>query len=667
MSPVPEPTGRTVYVTLGFARQRQVRRILELAGCPVRPGWPRAGDRIAVWGQSRHAARGQAIAARTNAGLIRVEDAFLRSVHPGRTGEPPLGLLIDRQGVHFDASAPSDLETLLASHPLDDPGLIRRATDAIARLRESHLSKYSACDPALACPDPGYVLVIDQTRGDASLRASQAGQDSFARMLAQARADHPGAPVVIKTHPETAAGHRSGHFGPGDAPLITDPISPWPLLQHARAVYTLSSQIGFEAILAGQRPVVFGRPFYAGWGLSDDRHPLPMPRRGRPLTAPQLFAAAMILYPVWYDPHGDRLCALEQVLALLEARSRAWREDRRGWVASGMRLWKRPMLQRMFGAQKRVRFGALPPTDGRRHMVWAGKAPPGGGPFTRIEDGFLRSRGLGAELVPALSLVADDLGIYYDPSHESRLERLIALRETLRPDQHQRAACLIRSICALGLSKYNLGHGTPDLPQGHRILGHRILVPGQVEDDASIRLGAGPVTTNLALLQAARDAHPEAVLLYKPHPDVESGLRPGAVAAEELARLGAHPLPKADPAQLLKHVDEVWTMTSLMGFEALLRGVPVTTLGAPFYAGWGLGRDLGPVPARRRARPSLEGLVHATLIDYPRYHDPQLNAPCPPEVILERLAGGDCPHPGALNRGLSKLQGLLASHARIWR
>ncbi|MDG1167696.1 MAG: capsular polysaccharide biosynthesis protein, partial [Sulfitobacter sp.] len=192
----------------------------------------------------------------------------------------------------------------------------------------------------------------------------------------------------------------------------------------------------------------------------------------------------------------------------------------------------------------------------------------------------------------------------------------------------------------------------------------RILVPGQVEDDASIRTGADAVRTNRALLEAARAAHPDAMILYKPHPDVEAGLRPGGVDAAGLADMVLH---HADPIAVLGHVDEVWTMTSLLGFEALLRGVAVTTLGVPFYAGWGLTRDLGDVPPRRRALPRLEGLVHATLIDYPRYRDPRTGLPCPVEVIVERLATGDIPRPGPANRLLSKLQGMFATQSHLWR
>ena len=667
-SPAEAPAPRRVfYYNAGFLRQRQVRRILHLSGYDLHLGRPTQADLIAVWGHSPYASRGEAMAAKTGAGLLRIEDAWLRSVHPGRDGEPPLGLVIDRSGIHFDPARPSDLETLLATHPLDDTALLNRARAGIARLQEADLSKYNAFDPAAPCPDPGYVLVLDQTRGDASVLHGGADTNTFREMLYFAQEDNPGARIVIKTHPETTAGHRQGYFSAKDATgritLCTDPLSPWALMSGATAVYTVSSGMGFEAIFAGHKPHVFGRPFYAGWGLTQDRHPLGLLRRGRALTRAQIFAAAMILYPRWYDPHHDRLCPLEDAIALLEARTRAWREDHRGWNASGMRLWKRAPLQRFFGAQgPKLRFIATPGVSrGSRVMVWAGAAPPDSTAI-RVEDGFLRSRGLGADLIPPLSLVCDDLGIYYDPTRESRLERLIAARADLRPDQQLRAEALIRRVTDLDLSKYNLGGALPDLPEGHRV-----LVPGQVEDDASIRLGAGETHTNLALLERVRRARPDAVLIYKPHPDVEAGLRAGAVPPEALARLANAVVHRADPAALLARVQEVWTMTSLLGFEALLRGVPVTTTGAPFYAGWGLTQDLGDVPERRKARPDIAGLVHAALIDYPRYVDPLTGEPCPVEVALTRLARGSLPHPGQINRLLAKLQGLFASQAHLWR
>lgn len=678
---------RLAFYSGGFLWQRRVRRILELAGHELLPLRAGAADGVVVWGGSPRAHRGETVAAARGLPLLRVEDAFLRSIHPGRRGEPPLGLMLDGLGVHFDAAAPSMLERLLASHPLDDTDLLRRARDGIARLRGGHLSKYNAFLPDDPVPPAGYVLVVDQTRGDASVRQGGATAATFAEMLTAARLDHPRARIVIRSHPETALGLRPGHYGPQDCDdrttIFSAPASPHHLLDGAVAVYSVSSQLGFEAILAGHRPQVFGQPFYAGWGLTEDRQPVP--RRRRKLTPSQLFAAAMILAPVWYDPCRDRLCRFEEALDQLEAEVRAWREDRAGHIATGMRLWKRPALQAFFGRHTALRFVAAPERAARLAarrqrplLIWAGQEPPDfapEGPSRRVEDGFLRSRGLGAALVPPQSLVADDLGIYYDPQRESRLERLIL--SPLPAGGAERAERLIRRLTEAGLSKYNLGTPPEDLPAGHRI-----LVPGQVEDDASIRLGCGRLRSNRALLEAVRSANPAAVILYKPHPDVEAGLRPGALEAQAVLAEGLadRVVTGADPAALITACAEVWTLTSLLGFEALLRGCPVTCLGVPFYAGWGLTRDLGgdhglPVPERRRRapdghplpRPTLLHLAHAALIGYPRYLDPVSRLPCPPEVVVERLASGLPPDRSAANRLLAKLQGAFASQSWLWR
>lgn len=416
---------------LGPGRQaRRIRRILALSGLPLRTGLPAKNAKVAVWGHAKHAWRGEWIAAQRGAKVLRLEDAFLRSLFPGRAGEPTLGLLIDHQGAHYDPATPSDIETLLATHPLDDHALLERARLGMARLKALQLSKYAAHDPDLRAPDPGYVLIVDQVRGDASL--SHGGLNGplsphlFREMLVQAQLDFPGARIMIRTHPETQHGYRTGHFTPEDAsaPHITflsDPVSSWELLEGAIAVYTVSSQLGFEAIFAGHKPRVYGLPFYAGWGLSDDQ--IPHPRRRRTLTRAQLFAAAMLLYPKWYDPCRDRLCRFEDALDQLEALTRAWREDRNGYAALNMRLWKRPHLQAFFGRWQKLHFAKAPRAN-QRALVWGMAAGPARA--IRIEDGFLRSRGLGAELTPPVSLVADDLGLYYDPSTPSRLEALIA-------------------------------------------------------------------------------------------------------------------------------------------------------------------------------------------------------------------------------------------------
>ncbi len=659
----PEKDRRLFVYNGGFLTQGRIRRILQLSGYSIHLGLPsEPTDAVAVWGNSPTAHRGEGVAEARDAPVVRVEDALLRSLFPGREGEPPLGLVIDHRAAHFDPSKPSDLEVLLATHPLDDTALLNRARVCIARLQEAHLSKYAAIPLDTPAPKPGYVVVIDQTEGDASVTASGADRARFLEMLYYAQEEHPGARILIKTHPETTAGHRTGYFRDEDLndriAFLTDPISPYSLFEGALGVYTVSSGLGFEAIFAGHKPRVFGQPFYAGWGLTTDAFEIQ--RRQRSLTRAQLFAAAMILYPSWYDPYRDELCRLEAVIDTLEAQARSWREDHKGWAAAGMSMWKRTHLQKFYGAYTPVLFNDAPlDISDRPQMIWAGKADIASPHLTHTEDGFLRSRGLGAALTPPLSLVTDDLGIYYDPARPSRLEKWIEARATLRLDQELRAARLIRDLVASGLSKYNTGTPAETLPEGHRI-----LVCGQVEDDASIRTGTSDVTTNQKLLDTVRAAHPDAALLFKPHPDVEAGLREGALTDPSVAD---YIVTGTDPASLLAQVQEVHTMTSLMGFEALLRGLPVTTYGAPFYAGWGLTTDKSDVPPRRRATPSLEGLVHAALIDYPRYFDPKTGQPCPVEVAMERLSQGDVPAPGLGNRLLSKLQGMFASKAHLWR
>lgn len=615
------------------------RRILELAGWDVGTGVPEDGDHVGIWGRSPTAWRGEAVAEWRDAPVVTVEDAFLRSVLPGRVrDEVPVGLSIDTTGVHFDGSEASDLETLLRTSPLDDTQLLNRARSAISQIKYWHLGKYSGCDPALGVPDPGYVVVIDQTEGDAALQG--AGRDAFAEMLMAAADEHPASEILIKTHPETVAGKRAGHFAddPGldRARILSEPVSPWTLFEGAVGVYTHSSTLGFEAIFAGHKPRVFGQPFYAGWGRTLDE--VPSARRGRELTRAQLFAAAMILYPTWYDPKSDRLCEIEDVIAILAARARAWREDRHGYVGLGMRRWKRPFFKRAFGSVTAMEFATSPQAAARKAaktdrkvIAWGTSQAPEGA--LRVEDGFLRSRGLGADLVAPLSLSVDRQGNYFDPSHRTDLDDLIAESVDLPVAEIERAERLVARILDAGLTKYNMDEETVQMVEGSS----NVLVIGQVEDDASVLRGAGTARTNLELLRAARAARPDARILWKPHPDVEAGLRKGAISKEDLNGLADVALDKIGALAAIDLADELWTITSTMGFEALLRGTPVTCTGMPFYAGWGLTHDLTPPPEHRGPGPRIIGLAHAALIGYPRYFDPETGEPMSPEQAVDYL------------------------------
>ena len=654
--------GKTRAFNGGFFTQRRLRRILELAGYPASLGWPKSDDHVAIWGNSPTAHRGLRIVEKTGAKPLFVEDAFLRSLFPARVkGEAPVGVLIDHVANHFDPTQISDLEQILKSDPLDNGHDLQRARDAIARIGAAKLSKYCAYQDDPKKPRGAYILILDQTRDDAAVRASGGNDALFSEMLYYAQENHPGHRIVIKTHPETNAGKRTGYFTDAHctSPYITlydGPASAWEMLENAVAVYTVSSTMGFEAILAGHKPHVFGKPFYAGWGLTQDYFPID--RRQRTLTHAQLFVGAMIQYPKWYDPITDALCPLETVLDALEAKSRAYQQDVSGWNAHNIRLWKRAHFKRIFGAYGGITYNGDDPK--RPTMTWGAQGTTK--TDFRVEDGFVRSRGLGAELVPALSLCLDQRGIYYDPTRASDLESLLQNGRELRRDQLIRVEKLIARLIKNNISKYNLTGTASNLPQGYRI-----LVPGQVEDDASIELGADKVRTNLDLLRSVRANHPDAIILYKPHPDVIAGLRKGHIDPETALEFCDQLLENANIADLLDQVDGVHTITSLTGFEALLRGRDVTTYGAPFYAGWGLTSDLGKTPARRQRQITVEELVHRTLIDYPRYWDPATKSITTVEGILHRLETDGLPRPAPFYRVLSKVQGLFASADPFWR
>lgn len=282
-----------------------------------------------------------------------------------------------------------------------------------------------------------------------------------------------------------------------------------------------------------------------------------------------------------------------------------------------------------FGPQSRMVVWGSGESDDVR-----GLAERHGVPIWRMEDGFLRSVGLGAERYTPASLVLDRTGIYYNPQTPSDLEVLLS-EGRFAPGDLERARRLRESIVAAALSKYNVGDRNtrlPRIPEGRTA----VLVPGQVQDDASIRLGCVDLRSNLELLRATRERRPDAFIIFKPHPDVVSGNRRGAVSAADAQRYADVVVDDAPLPACLSLVHEVHTLTSLVGFEALMRGLRVSTYGLPFYAGWGLTKDRH-THARRTRSLQLDELVYATLVRYPLYLDPATLRESSPEEVVRNL------------------------------
>jgi capsular polysaccharide export protein len=599
---------------------------------------------LLAWGNKPSGRIAERLARQRKLPIWRCEDGFLRSLGMGGDG-PPLSVVLDDLGIYYDATRPSRLEALIAA-PLHGASRLRAA--ALRELwRRERLSKYNGAAESPA-PDDPFVLVVDQTAGDLSIRGGLADAASFAAMLQAARREHAHCRIVLRLHPEVVRGRRRGHFSATDLAdpgllISADGGHPAALLQKAEAVYVVTSQLGFEALLWGKPVYCFGMPFYAGWGLSHDALIAP-PRREGGSDLERLIHAALIDYPRYLDPHRGVPCEPERLMAVIGLQQRRRRELPERIEAFGFKPWKQPILRR-FLAGSRVRFRRRNTTPSERAeavAIWGRQpgrgvarrlAAPQAPALLHVEDGFLRSVGLGANLIAPVSWVIDRSGMYYDAGGPSDLETLLA-QHAFSNAERQRADALRQRLLTAAITKYNLQASVWRRPAAARRV---VLVVGQVEGDASIRLGSPDLHTNRQLLAAVRNTEPDAWLLYKPHPDVVAGLRQGNPAAVDAAGLCDELVVEAAMEPLYASVDAVHVLTSLAGFEALLRGREVHTWGLPFYAGWGLTNDRLSC-ARRSRKLTLDELVHASLIAYPRYVSRRSGLFIEAEEAIEELA-----------------------------
>lgn len=585
------------------------------------------------------------------------EPGFLRmaGLPEGRS----LSYVVDGVGTYYDATAPSELEYLLEHGGWEEEGLLERAGRAMQALLGSGISldndprraslgdllDREALDREAGERERGFVVVVDQPHDDPTVGLALAGPMRFASMLAHAQAEHGQDDILVVMDPAAPCGGAPGHLAKAEGVrIVSEPLTASSILARARQVYTVSAHLGFEAAMAGLPVTCFGVPFYAGWGFTSDR--LVTQRRTRKRSVAEVFAASHFVYSRYFEPYRNRPITFEEALDIAVLGAERARENARITLCVGFADWKRGWVREALKAP-----GYRPMVSSRtaglagfeRVVGWASRAPAtveracaeAKVPYIRMEDGFLRSIGLGASLRTGASYVLDRTGMYYDASRPSDLETLLeggAFDEALL----RRARRLREAIVGAGLSKYNVGSAPmPPLPKGKPV----ILVAGQVASDASIQLGGCTVQGNLGLIRAAREAHPEAVIVYKPHPDVEAGLRPGRVPAKSIERYCDLVIHDVSAPVAIEAADRVVVATSLIGFEALLREKPVTTYGLPFYAGWGLTTD--PGSPRRTRRLTLDELVAGALILYPRYIDPVTGLPCTPETIAGRLADGD--------------------------
>jgi len=633
---------------------------------------------VLVWGRKQNARRALAFAEKYNLPVWYIEDGWIRSSTKNAHSRRCYSLLIDRKGVYYDSTQPSELENFLNLADGDfethcGPAELAYAKACLKRLVEQGITKYNYCravpaDELKNSADKPLVLVVDQTRDDASVRFGAMQEADFTMMLDAAIADNPGARIVVRTHPDVVEGRRKGylteHARQRGIEISANADNPMHWLRRASHVYVGTSQLGFEALMCGCKVFVAGRPFYAGWGLTQDKQPIE--RRTQSRTLDQLFHATHVHLARYCNPVTGQPWRLHECLDHVVEQKRQFARNAHRFVCLGITGWKRRYLaQYLRSPDGQIRFDKVENAEpGERLLCWSFKHPenPVQG-LTRVEDGFLRSQGLGSDFVAPGSLVIDSAGLYFDPAVPSELENMLN-QQDCSVDETLRAARLRKRILDAGVSKYNVA-GDVERPgwQPQKTSDKQIvLVVGQVEDDQSIIRGCVDIASNTDLCRVVRKLRPDAFIVYKPHPDVESGNRRGQVDPAVLAHCVDHVEHCYGIADCLEHSSELHTMTSLSGFEALMRQKPVFTYGLPFYAGWGLTDDHLQCDRRIRTR-TLDELVFLSLIAYPRYLDIASGEFVTPEQQVEQLIAAACADDGytAGFRWIRKLRNVRAA------
>ena len=487
------------------------------------------------------------------------------------------------------------------------------------------------------------VLLIDERMRSSGLGtiATRNSKQAFARMLHAARKTYPQAEFWIARSDDPGSGRwlsASADEIPPGTRRIAEHESLCAALPHFDHVYTLAASEGMHALLAGVPVDVFGVPYYAGWGLTHDDQSLPN-RTARPTLA-TLFEVVFLRFTRYLNPVTHAPGTLDDLLDSIELQQAVQQRfaDLRHVAALRFQWWKRPFATPYISAGGAALRWTHDPQSVQAHecaVLWGARSAEGLAPEVcrvRIEDGFFHSTGLGSDMIAPRSQVIDRRGLYFDANQPSDLS--VLLNETeFSEAELARAAALRKRVVELGVTKYNLGRRRPawTAPVGKQV----VLVPGQVADDASIRLGTRAIGTADALLREVRRLRPDAFVVYKPHPDVLSGNRNGLIDARQLADVVDT---EADLLSLVDAADEVHTLSSLAGFDALLRGKAVFTYGLPFYAGWGLTHDaLAPLPWRHRTL-TLDMLCAGVLLRYPLYFDWRTRLFTTPEAVVEQLA-----------------------------
>ncbi len=191
----------------------------------------------------------------------------------------------------------------------------------------------------------------------------------------------------------------------------------------------------------------------------------------------------------------------------------------------------------------------------------------------------------------------------------------VLMEMAFTPEMRHQAAEIRQNILMNGLARFNDNGAQWRRPVN---IERVILVVGQVETDPSLKHGTQSIRTNLGLLKAVCQANPDAYIVYKPHPVVWAGMHKKGSDLRDMQLWCDECVGDVALSHMLLKVNEVHVMTSLAGFEAVLRNKKVSCYGRSFYAGWGLTHDMVPMPDRPRQLDVVD-LIAGAFFSLPRY------------------------------------------------
>jgi len=587
---------------------------------------------VVCWGYKSTSIKAEKLAKNKNLNLVRLEDGFVTSV-PNSTLKT--SICIDYLGMHY--SSKSSLHELCMQSKTET--MLSRADAAIRYKNKHHISKYNDTPVTdfntIQHTKRKHILIVDQISDDESVKHSKCDIDVFKTMIMDALEHDPEAKILINKHPDNRKKTPFSSLVDDEfikeidsrkqVYFIQNKINPIQLLKQVDEVFTISSLLGFEAVLLDKEVHVYGTPFYSGYGLTNDKKALFRECK----TKEELFYSAYIQYCKYINPISGERCQLEDVLELIECNQK--NNPHTQIVIQKPSLWKRKFLSLYLD-----KFSILPPVFNSNfyNAEWGFSSKPS--TFYNVEDGFVRSRGLGSSLTPPLSLAIDSGGIYYDHNSDSDLQKILnhydfSNRVLLRANK------IHKSLIEKRLTKYNISDNKQSV---HIPSTPYVLVPGQIESDKSI-IASGSGFKNYDAVMVAKERYPEHKIVYRPHPDItfNNVVPQDDISAKELADITTS---EGNIIDWIEHSSAVITITSNTGFEALIRGIPVYCLGYPYYFGYGLTESEVSIPSRKR-KINLTMLIASVLVLYPTYFNYKKEMFCRIEETLDEICNTPVP------------------------